>query len=167
MQQHAALLRFSLIQTYYYIESVLKAGCVLQAPDDGNGGTVTTANKVTNSDKQLWSMLYNNGNGKITIRPKSKRGYAMDIGATVNGTTPVVLFQYSSSKVSQQWKQQTSGSGSTFTSSNGLAMTIQGAPGTPDILQKASSGDKSQLFNLNVRVLYERWDGVGWLYIVE
>ena len=123
MQQHAALLRFSLIQTYYYIESVLQAGYVLQAPDDGNGGTVTTANKVTNSDKQLWSIQPNKGY-TITLRPKSKTGYAMDIGTTVNGTTPVALFQYSSSKTSQQWIQQTLGNGSCSFTSSKSAMTI-------------------------------------------
>ena len=157
MPQHAALLRFSLIQTYYYIESVLQAGYVLQAPDDGNGGTVTTANKVTNSDKQLWSIQPNKGNSTITLKPKSKTGYAMDIGTTVNGTTPVALFQYSSSKTSQQWIQQTFNGSYSFTSSKlAISMTIQKSstePGTLVILQPTKY-TYNQLFNLlKVRVL--------------
>ena len=147
----------SLTQTYYYIESVLTPGYVLRAPDNANGGTITTATKDANATNQLW-IIQNNISTTITLRPRSNPKYAMDIGTAENGLSPVVLQSYTAGKVNQQWRQYTAGSGIRLarTSNNAFtSMTIKGGstePDTPVILQPTSDND-SQIFKFEVRVM--------------
>ena len=98
------------------------------------------------------------------IRPKDKPTWSVDIGEELNG--PVVV----KSSSSFQWSQVQDGTANLFKpfSKNTFSMAIENGtsdPGTRLIIESTVTGLPRELFDIIVRVLYEMWGGVGWLYI--
>ena len=102
----------------------------------------------------------------IMIKPKSKPTWSGDIGTAVNG--PVVV----KSSSNFQWSEVPDGTAKRFKpfSNPNFSMAIESGtsdPGARLIIESTIPGLDRELFDTSVRVLYERWGGVGWLCVVE
>ena len=77
------------------------------------------------------------------------------------------------SSSSFQWSQVPDGTAKRFNpvSINNFSMAVENGtsdPGARLIIESTTPGLAKELFSTtNVRVHYERWGGVGWLYVVE